>query len=110
MIITNYNQLHDHLYDKPLIPLTKKPNNSFHFTYRQQLQTSATKDMKFGIHQSVETLHIEAELGHIQQKAAKLAIKRSELLAEMQKWAPNTPQQHQVGFITLAHGLRTHDG
>ena len=79
----------------------KKPNNSFHFTYRQQLQTSATKDMKFGIHQSVETLHIEAELGHIQQKAAKLATKRSELLAEMQKWAPNTPQQHQVGFITF---------
>ena len=63
--------------------------------------------MKFGIHQSVETLHIEAELGHIQQKAAKLATKRSELLAEMQKWAPNTQQQHQVGFITFAHGLRT---
>ena len=71
------------------------------------MQTSATKDMKFGIHQSVETLHIEAELGHIQQKAAKLATKRSELLAEMQKWAPNTPQQHQVGFITFAHELRT---
>ena len=63
--------------------------------------------MKFGIHQSVETLHIEAELGHIQQKAAKLATKRSELLAEMQKWAPNTPQQHQVGFITFPRGLRT---
>ena len=63
---------------------------------RQQLQTSATKDMKFGIHQSVETLHIEAELGHVQQKAAKLATKRTELLAEMQKWAPSTPQQIQV--------------
>lgn len=55
---------------------------------RQQLQASATKDMKYGIHQSVETLHIEAELAHVQQKAAKLATKRSELLQEMQKWTP----------------------
>ena len=54
--------------------------------------------MKFGIHQSVETLHIEAELGHVQQKAAKLATKRTELLAEMQKWAPTASQQNQVGY------------
>ncbi len=56
---------------------------------RQQLQTSATKDMKFGIHQSVETLHIEAELAQVQQKATKLASKRSELIGEMQKWTNN---------------------
>ena len=54
--------------------------------------------MKFGIHQSVETLHIEAELGHVQQKAGKLSTKRTELLAEMQKWAPTTSQQNQVGY------------
>ena len=57
---------------------------------RQQLQNSATKDMKFGIHQSVETLHIEAELAHIQQKAAKLATKRYELVNEMQRWTPSS--------------------
>ena len=44
---------------------------------RQQLQASATRDMKFGIHQSVETLHIEAELATVQQKAAKLTSKRT---------------------------------
>ena len=44
---------------------------------RQQLQASATRDMKFGIHQSVETLHIEAELATAQQKAAKLMSKRT---------------------------------
>jgi hypothetical protein len=55
---------------------------------RQQLQTSATKDMKFGINQSVETLHIEAELAHIQQKAFNLTTKRSELVCEIQKWMP----------------------
>ena len=33
------------------------------------------KDMKFGISQSVETLHIEAELACVQQKAAKLSAK-----------------------------------
>ena len=44
---------------------------------RQQLQASATRDMKFGIHQSVETLHIEAELATVQQKAAKLTAKRT---------------------------------
>ena len=31
------------------------------------------------------TLHIEVEVGFVQQKAAKLATKKSELLAEMQK-------------------------
>ena len=59
--------------------------------------------MKFGIHQSVETLHIEAELGHIQQKAAKLATKRSELLAEMQKWAPNTTRLVLLLFCISDH-------
>ena len=54
---------------------------------RQNLQNSATKDMKFGIHQSVETLHIEAELACVQQKAAKLSAKRAELMAELQKWS-----------------------
>ena len=44
---------------------------------RQQLQASATRDMKFGIHQSVETLHIEAELASVQQKATKLTAKRA---------------------------------
>ena len=44
---------------------------------RQQLQASATRDMKFGIHQSVETLHIEAELATVQQKSAKLTSKRT---------------------------------
>ena len=101
MNLKKYRLATTHIFFLIFDTYNKKPNNSFHFTYRQQLQTSATKDMKFGIHQSVETLHIEAELGHIQQKAAKLATKRSELLAEMQKWAPNTPQQHQVGFITF---------
>lgn len=62
---------------------------------RQQLQASATKDMKYGIHQSVETLHIEAELAHVQQKAAKLATKRSELLQEMQKWTPSSANAEQ---------------
>ena len=47
-----------------------------------------SRDMKFGIHQSVETLHIEAELGSVQQKAAKLTAKRTELLSELQKWSP----------------------
>ena len=56
---------------------------------RQNLQNSATKDMKFGIHQSVETLHIEAELAHVQQKSAKLASKRAELMQEIQKWSNN---------------------
>ena len=56
---------------------------------RQQLQISATRDMKFGIHQSVETLHIEAELASVQQKSAKLTAKRAELINEMQKWSPN---------------------
>ena len=56
---------------------------------RQQLQISATRDMKFGIHQSVETLHIEAELASVQQKSAKLTAKRTELINEMQKWSPN---------------------
>ena len=56
---------------------------------RQQLQISATRDMKFGIHQSVETLHIEAELASVQQKSAKLTAKRTELISEMQKWSPN---------------------
>ena len=75
------------------------------------MQTSATKDMKFGIHQSVETLHIEAELGHIQQKAAKLATKRSELLAEMQKWAPNTPGwfYYFFGYQTIKMQVHTYN-
>ena len=54
---------------------------------RQNLQNSATKDMKFGISQSVETLHIEAELACVQQKAAKLSAKRTELMQELQKWS-----------------------
>ena len=54
---------------------------------RQNLQASASRDMKFGIHQSVETLHIEAELAHVQQMTSKLTTKRSELILEMQKCA-----------------------
>ena len=68
---------------------------------RQKLQTSATKDMKYGIHQSVETLHIEAELGHVQQKATKLATKRAEIIAEMQGWMPRQSDQQSyqnVGY------------
>lgn len=57
---------------------------------RQNLQASASRDMKFGIHQSVETLHIEAELAHVQQMTSKLTTKRSELMLEMQKCASAT--------------------
>lgn len=68
---------------------------------RQNLQNSATKDMKFGISQSVETLHIEAELACVQQKAAKLSAKRAELMQELQKWSS------QNGKKILQHPPKT---
>jgi hypothetical protein len=35
---------------------------------RQQLQTSASRDMQFGLGQSAETLNIESELAHVHQQ------------------------------------------
>ncbi len=52
---------------------------------RQALQASASKDMQYGLQHSAETLHIEAELGHVQQKASSLAKKRNEMVFEIQK-------------------------
>lgn len=65
---------------------------------RQNLQASASRDMKFGIHQSVETLHIEAELAHVQQMTSKLTTKRSELILEMQKCASATKLRTNAAF------------
>lgn len=46
---------------------------------RQALQSSATRDMQYGLGRSAETLSIEAELSQVQQKAAELHRKRADL-------------------------------
>ena len=51
---------------------------------RQALQASATRDMQHGLGKSAETLSIEAELSHVQQKASEFHGKRNQLLKEIQ--------------------------
>ena len=50
---------------------------------RQALQTSASRDMQYGLGQSAETLSIEAELSQVQQKASELYSRRNDLLREV---------------------------
>ena len=44
---------------------------------RQQLQTSASRDMQFGLGQSAETLNIESELALVHQRATELHRRRT---------------------------------
>jgi len=50
---------------------------------RQQLQTSASRDMQFGLGQSAETLNIESELAHVHQQATELHRRRTLLSREI---------------------------
>ena len=50
---------------------------------RQQLQTSASRDMQFGLGHSAETLNIEAELAQVQQRAMELHKRRTNLSREI---------------------------
>jgi hypothetical protein len=51
---------------------------------RQQLQTSASRDMQYGLGQSAETLNIESELAHVHQQATELHRRRTLLSREIE--------------------------
>ena len=78
---------------------------------RQQLQTSASRDMQFGLGQSAETLNIESELALVHQRATELHRRRTllsreiEALTQKQDYLTNEIRPSPSGILILRHNV-----